>query len=205
MKFLFDLFPVILFFVVFKVGQGHSESLSDFLNPFLGGGIAPEQAPILAATAVAVIASVVQVALVYARGKKPEAMLWISLAVILVFGSLTLWLHNEVFIKCKPTILYWIFAVILSVGAATGRNFLKKLLGKQIELEEHVWRGMQTMWTWFFYVVGALNLMVAYWCDTDTWVNFKLFGLTALTLLFTLVIGFWIAKNTKSEQNADHT
>ncbi len=120
-------------------------------------------------------------------------MLWISVAIILVFGSLTIWLHDEMFIKWKPTILYWVFALILVFGMLTGRNFIKSLLGKQLELPAPAWRKLLLSWIGFFSVVGVLNLIVAYTCSTDFWVNFKLFGLMGLTLLFTLGIGFYIA------------
>ena len=122
MKLLFDLFPVILFFVTFKFGQSNSTELAAWLQGFLGGAADPEQAPVLAATLVAIVASVVQFGIVLARGKKPEPMLWISLVIILVFGSLTLLLHDSTFIKVKPTILYWVFAAILGFAAVTGRN-----------------------------------------------------------------------------------
>ena len=166
MKFFYDLLPVILFFVTFKVAQG---------NP------------------AAILVSLLQIVFNLVSGKKVEPMLWISVAIILVFGSLTIWLHDEMFIKWKPTILYWVFALILVFGMLTGRNFIKSLLGKQIELPAPAWRKLLLSWIAFFLVVGVLNLVVAYTCSTDFWVNFKLFGLMGLTLLFTLGIGFYIA------------
>ena len=93
----------------------------------------------------------------------------------------------------SPTILYWVFALILVFGMLTGRNFIKSLLGKQLELPAPAWRKLLLSWIGFFSVVGVLNLIVAYTCSTDFWVNFKLFGLMGLTLLFTLGIGFYIA------------
>ncbi len=202
-KFLFDLLPVILFFVTFKFGESHAPAVASQLGQWLGTGIEIDQAPILAATAVAIIASIAQVAWIYMRGKKPEPMLWISLAIIVVFGSLTLLLHNGIFIKWKPSILYWAFAAILGYGAMTGRNFLKTVLGSQLELDESAWGKMQIAWIVFFVVVGIVNLAVAYTCETATWVNFKLFGLTSLTFIFTLAIGLWIAKGTQNGQNSE--
>ena len=117
------------------------------------------------------------------RGKEIKPMLWISLAVIVVFGSLTLWLQNELFIKWKPTILYWIFGAILLYGRATNRNFIQSLLGGQIVMEKRGWHIMQWSWIGFFFVTGIVNLLVAYTCSTDTWVNFKLFGLMGMTSL----------------------
>lgn len=201
MKLLFDLFPVILFFVTFKFGQSNSTELAAWLQGFLGGATDPGQAPVLAATLVAIVASVVQFGIVLARGKKPEPMLWISLVIILVFGSLTLLLHDSTFIKVKPTILYWVFAAILGFAAITGRNFLTKLLGSQIKLPEAAWKKMQIAWILFFFLTGGLNLLVAFLCETETWVNFKLFGILGLTLIFTIALGFWITRIAAAEQN----
>ena len=202
-KFLFDLLPVILFFAAFKFGESNAEQVQGVLSGWLGSGIEIDQAPILAATAVAIVASIAQVAWIYMRGRKPEPMLWISLAIIVVFGSLTLLLHNGIFIKWKPSILYWAFAAILGYGAMTGRNFLKTVLGNQLELDASAWKKMQAAWIAFFILVGILNLAVAYTCETATWVNFKLFGLTSLTFIFTLAIGIWIARNAQTGQNTD--
>lgn len=203
MKLLFDLFPVILFFGTFKYGESHAAQLAEYLRSYLGGQFEPTQAPILAATLVAILASIVQVGITLAKGKRPEVMHWISLGIIVVFGSLTLWLHNDMFIKWKPTILYWVFATILTYGTLSGKNFMIKLMGKSVQLPMSAWDTMQKAWIAFFSVVGALNLIVAYTFETATWVNFKLFGLLGLTFLFTLAIGFWVAKLTQNPENND--
>ncbi|MBO5657951.1 MAG: septation protein A [Duodenibacillus sp.] len=203
MKLLFDLFPVILFFATFKYGESHAAELARYLQQSFGGEFDPSQAPILAATVVAVLASIVQVGITLAKGKRPEVMHWISLGIIVVFGSLTIWLHNEMFIKWKPTILYWVFATILVFGTLTGKNFMIKLMGKSIQLPMRAWDAMQKAWIVFFSLVGALNLVVAYLFETATWVNFKLFGLLGLTLMFTLGIGVWVAKLTQNNENND--
>lgn len=202
-KLLFDLFPVILFFISFKVAQSQSDAAMAITNGLLGGGIDPSQAPVLCATTVAIAASIIQVALVLIRGRKVEPMLWISLAIIVVFGGLTLWLHNPLFIKWKPTILYWVFAGILGYGAATRRNFIQKLLGKQLELPAHAWDTLQKAWIGFFSVVGIVNIAVAYTCSTEAWVNFKLFGLLGLTFAFTIAIGFYMARFTTDAADKD--
>ncbi|MFR6359729.1 MAG: inner membrane-spanning protein YciB [Sutterella wadsworthensis] len=117
------------------------------------------------------------------RGRKVEPMLWISLAVIVVFGSLTLYLRNEMFIKWKPTILYWIFGGILVYGNIAGRNFIRMLLSKaEIEMPGHAWGRSRTCGSassrpWASSTSSSPTL-----CSTDTWVNFKLFGLMGLTL-----------------------
>ena len=196
MKLLFDLFPVILFFLSFKVAGAKIDTTMSIVNRLLGHGIDPSQAPVLCATVVAIAASIVQVAIVLLRGKKVEVMLWLSLAIVTIFGGLTLWLHNPVFIKWKPTILYWIFAAILTYGIASRRNFIKLLIGSQIELGEAVWANLQKGWAVFFAVVGCVNLGVAYAFSTEAWVNFKLFGILGLTFAFTLAMGFYIAKSS---------
>ncbi|MDL2059844.1 septation protein A [Mesosutterella sp. AGMB02718] len=199
MKLLFDLFPVILFFLTFKVAQIKIDTAMSVTNALLGGGIDPAQAPVLCATTIAIAASVIQVATVLLRGRRVEMMLWLSLSIVTIFGGLTLWLHNPLFIKWKPTILYWVFAAILTFGSLTRRNFMEKIMGRQIELPANVWETLQRAWIGFFAVVGVINLLVAYSFSTETWVNFKLFGLLGLTFGFALVMGIYMAKHAPEE------
>ena len=163
MKFLFDIFPVILFFIAFKLKN------------------------IYFATAVAIAATFLQVGWLWIRKKRIDPMLWASLAIIAVFGGATLLLQNETFIKWKPTVLYWLFASAL-VGweAFTGKNLMRKMLGAQIELPAHVWTRLNRSWAGFFAFMGAANLFVAYNFSTDLWVNFKLFGGVGLMVLFVI-------------------
>jgi intracellular septation protein len=123
-------------------------------------------------------------------------MLWVSLGVIVVFGGATIWLNDETFIKWKPSILYLLFAGALVAGRLFGqRNFVRSLLGTQIALPEPVWDRLLWIWTGFFLLLAAANLFVAYSFSTDAWVNFKLFGLTGLTLLFVLGVGLWLSQH----------
>jgi intracellular septation protein len=171
MKFLFDLFPVILFFVAFKL------------------------ADIYVATGVAIAATFAQVGWLKLRGRKVDTMLWASLAIIVVFGGLTLLLHDDTFIKWKPTILYWLFAVALAGGELVfRRNLIRSLLGEQLQLPDRAWRTLNWSWAAFFAFMGAANLFVAYSFSTDAWVNFKLFGGIGLMLLFVLAQGMFLAK-----------
>lgn len=171
MKFLFDLFPVILFFAAFKL------------------------ADIYVATGVAIAATIAQVAWLKLRGRKVDTMLWASLAIIVVFGGATLVLHDETFIKWKPTILYWLFAAVLAGGELfLRRNLIRTLLGEQLQLPDRAWRTLNRSWTGFFAFMGAANLFVAYRFSTDAWVNFKLFGGIGLMLLFVLAQSMFLAK-----------
>jgi intracellular septation protein len=113
-------------------------------------------------------------------------MLWVTLGIIVVFGGATLWLHDESFIKWKPTVLYWIFAAIIFGAAAFGRNVIKSLMGKQMELPDIAWGRLNASWGGFFAVMGLANLIVAFNFSTDAWVNFKLFGSLGLMLVFVI-------------------
>jgi intracellular septation protein len=177
MKLLLDFFPVILFFVAFKV------------------------AGIYWATAVAIVATVAQIAWLRMRTGKTEPMQWLSLGVIVLFGGATLLAHNDTFIKWKPTVLYWLMGGALAVGQLVFRkNLLKSLMGAQMSLPEEAWRVMNWSWTAFFAAMGVLNLWVAYNFDTDTWVNFKLFGGIGLMLLFVLGQALYLGRYLKADE-----
>ena len=191
-----------LFFGVFKWAGSHAEAAAQWASQYLGAGITPESAPILLATATAILASIAQLLYLLVRRQKVEPMFWISLAVIVVFGGLTLYFREGAFIKWKPTILYWIFAGILLYGNLTGKNFMQRLLAKaELTMAEHHWWMLQKLWIGFFLVLGALNLLVAYTFSLETWVNFKLFGLMGLTLVFTIGVAFFLAKVARQGQN----
>jgi intracellular septation protein len=203
LKLLFDLFPVILFFLSYKLASANpAQSLAlagAVLAPLIGDGeLPPDQAPILMATAIAIGASFLQVGWLALRGKRIEPMLWMSLGVIVVFGGATIWFHDEMFIKWKPTILYGLFAGTLLAGRLIwNRNWIKSLLGAQISVPDVIWDRLLAAWVAFFALMGVVNLLVAYNAPTDTWVNFKLFGLFGATLVFTLAIGIYLARHMK--------
>ncbi|GAB1232888.1 septation protein A [Ferrigenium sp. UT5] len=177
MKLLFDLFPVILFFIVFKL------------------------AGVFAATATAIVATIVQVGWVKYRHGKVDTMLWVSLGIITVFGGATLLLHDEMFIKWKPTILYWFFAAALLFAAIVlKKNLMRSLLQEKMTLPDFVWRRLNLSWSAFFALLGILNLYVAYNFSTDSWVNFKLFGATGIMLLFILAQAALLAKYVEEDK-----
>ncbi len=171
MKFLFDLFPVILFFIAFKV------------------------ADIYVATGVAIAATFAQLGWLKLRGRKIEPMLWISLAIIVVFGGATLVFHDETFIKWKPTVLYWLFAAVLAGGVLFfRRNLLRMLIGDKLEMPDDAWAKLNWSWVGFFAFMGVANLYVAYNFSTDAWVNFKLFGGMGLMFVFVLAQGAFLSR-----------
>lgn len=202
MKFLFDLFPVILFFGVFKWAETHVATAQSVVGETLSGlvsngAVTPEQAPILLATAVAIVATLLQVGYLLVRRKKIAPALWISLIVIVVFGGATIYFNSEHFIKWKPTVLYWLFSVSLLVGQLLFRkNLIRTMMQGQITLPEPVWKRLSFCWVAFFAVMGVLNLYVAFWggFSTAAWVNFKLFGGMGLMLLFVIVQSVYLSK-----------
>ena len=202
MKFLFDLLPVILFFIVFKVAGTRAEDAASLASSLLGAEISPAQAPILLATVMAIIATFLQVGWLLLRRRKVDLMLWFSLAIIVVFGGATLLFHDGTFIKLKPTVLYWLFASILLGGKLLfHRNLIKAMMGKQLVVPDPVWDKLNLGWAGFFLVMGIVNLYFAFvgfsndpQVINDTWVNFKLFGAFGLMLLFVIVQGLWLHK-----------
>ena len=176
MKLLADFFPIILFFAAFK---------------FAG---------IYVATGVAIAATVVQIAwLRFTRGKV-EPIQWVSLAIIVAFGGATIALHDETFIKWKPTIRYWVMGAILAGGHLLRKNLLKSVMGSQLELPEDAWRVMTWSWIAFFALMGLINLWVAFNFDTNTWVNYKLFGGMGLMVLFVLGQAVYLSRHMKTEE-----
>ena len=180
MKFLFDLFPVILFFLVFKL---------------LG---------IYAATTTAIIATLAQIAWVKFRHGKVDGMLIASGVIVVVFGGATLLLHDETFIKWKPTVLYWLFASVLFAAEIFWRkNLIRCMMSKQMQMPDAVWRTLNHAWAGFFALLGVLNLYVAFHYSTESWVNFKLFGTTGLMLLFVVLQSLLLSKHIIEEKEPE--
>jgi intracellular septation protein len=202
MKFLFDLLPVLLFFAAYKFAGASPEASHALAIQVLGPGIVATQAPILIATGVAIIATIGQVLWLIARGRKVDTMLWVSLAIIVVFGGATLFFHDATFIKWKPTVLYWLFALTLTVSVLfLKRNLIRALMQEQVELPDPVWSRLNASWIAFFTVMGVLNLYVAYSYSEETWVNFKLYGGMGLMLLFVLAQGFMLSRHIEEKNS----
>lgn len=180
MQFFYDLFPIILFFVAYKLYG------------------------IFAATLVAIVAVLVQVGATMMRGKKPEMMQLITLAMVIVLGGATLLFKNELFIKWKPTAVYWALGALFMITAFfSKKNLVQKMLEKNLELPAKAWSTLNTSWCIFFFVMGILNLLVVYNFDTNTWVNFKLFGTLILTLIFAGVQGLMISRYLEQSDAAE--
>ena len=176
MQLLADYLPLILFFVAFK-WQG-----------------------IYVATAVAIVASVVQIAWLRLVRGRVEVVHWLSLAIIVLFGGATLALQDDTFIRWKPTVLYGLFAAILGVGKfAFGRNLIAYLI-KGVTLPDFVWTRLTWAWTVFLAFMAVANLYVAYRYPLDVWVDFKVWGGIGLALAFALVQGFWLSRYLAEEK-----
>jgi intracellular septation protein len=203
MKFLFDLFPVIFFFVSFKWAETHVSAAQalcvQFLSVFIGDGAASaEVAPILLATAITIVASIVQIGYLLISRKKIDAMLWVSFIIVCVFGGLTIYFHNENFIKWKPTILYWCYGMALALGQFVfKKNLIRSVMESQVQLPEPVWTRLGLAWIAYFLVMGVLNLYVAFQFPTNFWVNFKLISMVAIMPAFIIVQSVFLAKYMK--------
>ena len=171
MKFLLDIFQLVLFFIAFK-----------FFDIYV-------------ATAVAMGATFLQIGWVWLRHRKVDNMLWVSLALIVVFGGATLVLQDETFIKWKPTVLYWLFGgALLGAQLLFRKNLIRSMMGEQIVLPEPAWNKLNWSWIGFFACMGAANLYVAYNFSTDAWVNFKLFGGMGLMLVFIVLQALYLSR-----------
>jgi len=175
-KFLFDLFPVALFFVAIQIWD------------------------IFVATAVAIAGTIAQIGWLALRKKKIEPMLWASLAIIVVFGGLTLYLRDKTFILWKPTVLYWLFGAVLAGTGLMRRNLIRALLSEQMQLPAPVWVRLNWIWVFFFVFMGAANLYVAFNYSEKIWATFKLFGGMGLMLLFVVGQALFLAKYVEEKQ-----
>ena len=177
MKFLVDLFPIALFFVTFKL------------------------AGIYVATGVAIAATLLQIGWLYFRNGKVEAMQWVSLVIIVLFGGATLLFHDDTFIKWKPTVLYWLMGAALVLGHfVMKRNFLQALMGAQIQLPEPIWLRLLWAWSGFFALMGVVNLWVAFNFDLNTWVSYKLFGGMGLMLVFVVAQAMYLSRHIIADE-----
>ncbi len=180
MKLLFDFLPIILFFIAYQL-QG-----------------------IYVATAVVIIVSVLQLGYVWLRYRRVESMLIMSTVIVVVLGSITLLFHDDMFIKWKPTVIYWLFSVafLVSEYLLQGKSLIQRMLGNSIHLPPATWHKLNLGWSGFFAAMGGLNLFVVYHYSTHTWVNFKLFGILGLTVAFIIAQSIFLLRYI---QPSDHS
>lgn len=172
MKQLFEFFPIVLFFIAFKLYD------------------------IYVATAVVIVATVLQVAYAWYKHRKVETMQWITLGLILVMGGATIYLQNEQFIKWKLSIIEWLFGIAFLGSQFIGsKPFIEKMLSGSLTLPATVWKKLNAMWAGFFISVGFINLYVMYNYDTDDWVTFKTFGVPGLMVVFIVLQMLFLNKH----------
>ena len=181
MKLLFDFFPIVLFFVAYKM---HDDPHRGFI----------------VATVVIIVATAVQVLVMWLRERRVEKMHLAVLVIVVIFGGITLALDDEIFFKWKPTVVNWLFALVFLGSGFIGRkNIVRRLMDSKVTLPDPVWSRLNVSWVLFFTLCGGLNLFVVYNFDTDTWVDFKLFGLMGLTLVFVLGQGVYMMRHLSEE------
>lgn len=177
LNFLYEFLPVLLFFIAFKAYG------------------------IYVATVVGIVISAVQLAASTAWKKKVDKKQLITLIIFVIFGGLTLYFHDPIFVKWKPTIIFWIFGAILFISQFIGKKplmqrMLETMLEDKIKLPSFVWTRINLAWTIFLSLLGALNIFIAYHFSTETWVNFKFYGILGLLFLFTLLQSYYLARHS---------
>lgn len=184
-KLLFDFFPIALFFITFKQYED------------------PQQG-ILAATAVMMVATLVQVGYTWVRHHAVEKMHIITLVLVMVFGGITLLLKEAIYIQWKPTVVNWLFAAVFLGSQFIGNKpVVRRMMESKVDLPDTVWTRLNLSWVMFFAVMGAINLYVVYNYDEATWVDFKLFGVLGLTFAFVILQGFYLARHARVDDPED--
>lgn len=205
MKLLLDFLPLVLFFGTFKYADHHADWAARFATDHFGfmvsgGVVGPEEAPVLLATLVVIVATTVQIAAMLAGRKRIDLMLWITFGLVTVLGAATVWFHNPTFIKWKPSVLYWAMGLAFWASQALFRkNLLQSMIGAELDLPARVWQRLNVAWIGFFALMGVLNLYVAYSYSTSAWATFKTFGATGLMLVFTVAQGFYMTRHIRPE------
>lgn len=208
MKFLLDFLPIILFFGMFKYAESHADWAAGFATDHFGfivsgGVVGTEEAPVLLATVVVIVATCLQIGYLLARRRKIDLMLWITFVLVVVLGGATIWFHNATFIKWKPSVLYWAMGLSFWISQTFfHKNLLQTLVGATLELPAFAWRRLNLAWIGFFLLMGVINLLVAYNFSTSTWASFKAFGATGLMLVFMVAQGFYMSRHMLPESAA---
>lgn len=177
MKQFLDFLPLVVFFVFYKL-----------YDIYIASGA------LIAASALVLIYT-------WIRYRKVEKVTLLTFIMVAIFGSLTMYYHNAEFIKWKVTVIYGLFAIALLVSQfLLGKPLIQRMLGKELTLPARVWNNLNIAWALFFLACGAANIYIAFWLPQSVWVNFKVFGLTGLTLVFTLLSGVYVYRHMTEEQ-----
>jgi intracellular septation protein len=182
MKLLFDFFPILLFFAAYKLFAGD----------------------IFIATLVTVAASAVQAAILWLRHRRIDRLQLATVGIVVLFGGATLLLHEEIYIKWKPTVVNWLFAVVFLGSHFIGerRPIIQRVLAGAIELPPAIWLRLNLAWSAFFVFLGLVNLVVVYNFTTAAWVNFKLFGILGLTVAFVALQSLYLSRHIRPDADA---
>ncbi len=208
MKIIFDILPVLLFFATYKAAgrmpdQGAGLA-THWLGAFVQGGIVGQtEAPALLATAVVILATLVQVIWYRLAGHKIHLMLWVSTVLIIVFGALAVWFHNQMFIMWKPSIYFWVSGLIFWASQTFfHKNIWRSTLGEDMVVPDTVWQRFNFSWVAFFGLMGLLNLVVVYFFR-DHWVSFHTFGSSVMSVLFMGGSFYYLNKHIEHEPVAE--
>ncbi|MDH3647966.1 MAG: septation protein A [Gammaproteobacteria bacterium] len=180
MQIFYDFLPVIAFFVAYKLYD------------------------IYVATAVIIVAMALQVLSYWVFTRKVSRMHLVSAVLVFIFGGITLALRNELFIQWKPTVVNWLFGLVFLASQYLGEKpIIQRMLEHSVDLDDETYRKLNLMWAAYFFFMGAANIFVVYTFSEEAWVNFKLFGMLGLTIVFFILQGIWLAKKLPSEEPAD--
>lgn len=184
MKLLLDFLPIVIFFIVYKTTND-----------------------IILATAILIPATLLQMLYTWIKTHKVEKMQLVTLALVIVLGGATVLFQDKTFIQWKPTVVNWLFGLAFLGSQFIGeKTIVERIMGSNITLPDFAWKNLNLAWVFFFIVMGVINLFVAYTFSEETWVNFKLFGMLGLTLIFILVQGIYLSRhiqNTDNDQNEE--
>ena len=205
MKLFLDFLPLFLFFGTFQYADGHKELAAAFATNHFGfivsgGVVGVDEAPVLLATIVMSIVTIVQVSALKLMRRPVHLMLWITLALVIVLGGATIWFHSPIIIKWKPSIAYWALGLSFWLSRVLfRRDLLQEMLGEELVLPAQVWQRLNFAWVGFLALMGLLNLYVAYSFSTATWASFKVFGATGLMLAFSVGQVVYLSRYIKPE------
>lgn len=180
MKLLFDSLPILIFFIAYKFSDIYTATIS------------------------VIVLTLLQVGFYWLKYRRIDRMLMLTAVLALLLGSITLLLHDEIYIKWKPTVIYWLLSVIF-IGSQyiSGKSIIERMLEGNLKLPKLVWNRLNLSWALFFFVMGVSNLFVVYHYSTDVWVNFKLIGILGLTLIFIILQSLYLARYIQPDRETN--